>query len=353
MSSKLSGCSRFTKIIITWLLILGNLLLLFLIVFTGTTDHFPINKIYLLQANTSNITSASHDVTRWTFWGMCGSKNGDTVCSKNNSYSLSPAYPLSPVDNFDTTVNIPSEFDDNRNTYYYLSRFNFAFVLLGLIFQFVAGVIYFFSWSHKFVVKLAWFFQILATLFSCGAAGVVTPLVVLARRAFNKTPQVSGSGKAKINVDYLAIMWASAACSILLFFILGGNFIKTSLDAHKKRVEYEKMQSDAQKYNEFVNNGSAQVYDNQQPDLEYSAPALENGYLHDTNENKEFVDSEDETKTDVANNKQVSRNNTVISSKKSLDNSVNNGSSKYGIKFFSVRDQKSRNDLKEEDESEF
>ncbi|CAI8508571.1 unnamed protein product [Hanseniaspora opuntiae] len=352
MGANLAGCSRFTKIIITWLLILGNLLLLFLLIFTGTTDHFPIDKIYLLQANTSNITSATHDVTRWTFWGICGVNNGDNVCSKNNNYNLSPAYPLSPVDNFDTTTNIPSDFKDNRNTYYYLSRFNFAFVLLGLIFQFVAGVIYFFSWTHAFVTKLAWFFQIFATLFSCGAAGVVTPLVVLAKRAFNKTPQVAGSGKAKINVDYLAIMWASAACSILLFFIMGGNFIMSSLEAHKKRVEFEKLQNDAQKYNEFINNGSAPVFDNQQ-DLEYTAPALEGGYLNDQTEAKEFVDSDEDIKTEVADKNQVSRNNTVISSRKSLDNSIKNSGSKYGIKFFSVRDQKSRNDLKEEDESEY
>ena len=111
------------------------------------------------------------------------------------------------------------------------------------------------------------------------------------------------------------------------------------------------MQSDAQKYNEFVNNGTTQVYDNQPTDLDYNAPVLETGFLHDGAENKEFVDSEYESKS--INNKQVSRNNTVMSSKKSLDKSVNNGASKYGIKFFSVRDQKSRNDLKEEDESEF
>ena len=353
----------FNKTLVTVLLILGNLLLLFLLIFSGTTNSFPINKFYLLQADTSNITTASYDVTRSTISGLCQEKDGKTYCNStaNGSSDLSPAYPLSPIDNFGTTTNIPSDFNKNRDTYYYLWRFNFCFVLLGLIFQGVAGMVYFFTWCSKSFIKATWLFQILATLFCSAAAACTTPVVVMGRNAFNKTPQVSGSGSAKVGAVYLGVIWASCASSILLFFIIGFNFFKKIYQSHKEYVEMEKIKQDAQKYQEFVNTQnelSHQSY--QQPPVDFSAPQLEQGgFNDDTTERDQEVyhlDKESELKSEVAGHagQQVSRNNTVTSSsKQSVARSASGANSKYGIKFFSVRDQKSRNNIKEEDESEY
>lgn len=355
--SPLGKFLTFNKTLVTILLILGNLLLLFLIIFSGTTNSFPINKFYILEASTSNIAGARYDITRWTFWGQCGLKDGKTFCNTTSGYSnLAPAYPLSPVDNFGTTNNIPSDFNKNRDTYFYLSRFTFVFVLLGLIFQGVSGIIYFFTWCSKNFIKVAWLFQILASLFCTAAAACTTPVAVMGRSAFNKQPQVSGSGKAKIGPAYLGMLWGSCVCSLLLFFIFGFSFFKKIYQSHKEYVEMEKVKQDAQKYHEFINNQNELHHSYTQPAVDFNNQQLEQGYDNEAERDHEIYNLEHETelKSDVHPAQQVSRNNTVTSSsKQSVAPSANGANSKYGIKFFSVRNQQSRNDIKEEDESEY
>ncbi|XBW38340.1 hypothetical protein QEN19_003929 [Hanseniaspora menglaensis] len=351
----MSGLQKFllfNKTLITILLVLGNLLLLFLIIFSGTTNSFPINKLYLLQADTSNIPGALYQTSRWTFWGLCENKNGKTYCPTGHGNStISPAYPVSPYDNFGTSTNIPSSFVNNRDTYYYLSRFTFVFVLLGLIFQGVAALNYLFNWCSKHFIKTTWLFQSLATLFCTAAAACTTPVAVMARNNFNKSPKSAGAGKAKVGVDYLAILWASCACSILLFFILGTNFLKKIYQSHKEYVEMEKVKQDALKYHQFVDGQNDLHYSYTQPQVDFSSQQLEQGYEVEADADAAPVA---ELKTDAQTAAGVSRNNTVTSSsKQSIARSASGANSKYGIKFFSVRDQKSRNDLKEEDESEY
>lgn len=127
------------------ILIAGAILLIFLTLLGGAVDHNPTNRFYFLQADTSGIAGAG-PLTRWTFWNACGVDNGRNSCPK-----VHPAYPLDPARNFDGPDDgIPQQFieydvhippheglltvNSNRKRYYYLTRFMFPFVLIGLFF---------------------------------------------------------------------------------------------------------------------------------------------------------------------------------------------------------------------------
>ena len=104
--------------------------MIFLVLLAGVTNHSPVNQIYFLQAATGNIPNAP-TTSRWTFWNLCPVTNGKNDCGK-----VHPAFPLDPPShrNFNTHVNVPPGFIGSH-TYYYLTRFMFAFVLIGLFFS--------------------------------------------------------------------------------------------------------------------------------------------------------------------------------------------------------------------------
>ena len=84
----------------------GAILLIFLVLLGGATNHHPENIIYFLQANTGNIPGAPA-VSRWTFWNVCAVGNGKNLCGPSH-----PDYPFDPPSHrtFNTTTNVPPEF---------------------------------------------------------------------------------------------------------------------------------------------------------------------------------------------------------------------------------------------------
>ncbi|KAL9619645.1 MAG: hypothetical protein Q9160_005751 [Pyrenula sp. 1 TL-2023] len=114
----------------------GAILLIFLTFLAGISNHSPLNKVYFLQADTGGIPNAPQ-ASRWTFWNVCPLSNGDS--GNNNCGDVHPAFPLDPPrgNNFGTTQNVPSQFIGTHQ-YFYLTRFMFAFVLIGLFFAVVS-----------------------------------------------------------------------------------------------------------------------------------------------------------------------------------------------------------------------
>lgn len=84
----------------------GACLLIFLTLLAGTRNVSPLDNIYFMQTDTSNIPGAP-DTSRWTFWNVCGVKNGRNDCGK-----VHPDFPFDPPggSNFDTEQNIPKAF---------------------------------------------------------------------------------------------------------------------------------------------------------------------------------------------------------------------------------------------------
>lgn len=217
---------------------MGSTLLLIFIVLSGSIVESPVNKFYWLQADTSDIAGAP-EISRWTFWGLCGVSGDNNV---NCSY-LQPAFPLSPVDDFGTTVNVPRDFVSSRDTYYYLSRFSFCFFLISLVFIGVALIFYVLSWCSYTFSKTVFVTITIGTLLNMAASGCQTAATVLAKNAFK-----DAGLSAKVGVKLMAFSWTTVAMNIVLFFVTGASFIRKAYKAHQEFVELQKYKDQALGY---------------------------------------------------------------------------------------------------------
>jgi hypothetical protein len=101
---------------------------------TGGVNSSPLNKFYFLETSTNGIPGARNP-SRWTFFAICGA---DPSSGKNaNCGNVVPALPFDPPRNFGTQQGIPQQFI-GTHTYFYLSRFMFAFYLVALFFAAMA-----------------------------------------------------------------------------------------------------------------------------------------------------------------------------------------------------------------------
>lgn len=193
------------------LFLAGNVLLLIFIILSGSITHYPINRFYWVQGDTSNIPNAP-STTRWTFWGACSIQDGVTTCGEH----LGPATPISPKDNFDTTVNVPHKFIQHRNHFFYLSRFAFCFFWIALAFIGVAFLLFFIAIFSKRIFQVVLILSIVGAIFDIVAVVLQTAVSVLARNAFHDADL-----SAKISAPLLGIAWASAVVSFINTFFAG------------------------------------------------------------------------------------------------------------------------------------
>ena len=205
------------------LLLAGTTLLLIFIVLSGASNNFPFNTFYSIKGDTSDI-AGTYDESAWNFWGVCDSNN-------TSNCRAGPAYPISPVDNFGTTDNVPSDFVDDRNTYYYLSRFAFAFLLLALGFTIFALLVNILGFCTALIHRVLMMLVVMALIFTSGFAAFTTAVTVLAKNAFN-----SDGKSALLGVKYLAMTWAAFACMLLVFFKTCASNIAASYREHVERV---------------------------------------------------------------------------------------------------------------------
>lgn len=264
MSIALSALGK----LISSLFLLGSTLLLIFIVLSGSITDAPINEFYWLQADTSNITGAP-DLSRWTFWGLCGVSGGKNVdCS-----SLEPAYPLSPVDNFGTTVNVPSDFIANRDTYYYLTRFSFCFFLIALVFTGVALIFYVLSWCSYTFTKTVFVTIVFAVIINMAAAACQTAATVMAKNAFHDADL-----SASIGVKMMAFSWTTVFLNVCLFFLTGGSFLRKAYRSHQEYMEMQRYKDQAINYEmqqQQVANATAALAATPQPELNAAPIDLE------------------------------------------------------------------------------
>lgn len=122
--------------IVSLILVAGGLLLQFFTILSGAVNSTPINLFYFLEVSTGSISNARNP-SRWTFFAICGA---DPSSGHNdNCGKVVPALPFDPPRNFGTQDGVPQQFI-GTHTYYYLSRFMFAFFLIALFFAAVALV---------------------------------------------------------------------------------------------------------------------------------------------------------------------------------------------------------------------
>lgn len=194
------------------LLLTGTTLMLLFIILSGTVHHFPFDTFYWVEADVSSITTVNADVARWTFWGLCygdaGAASSAFVCSGSGA-----DVPMSPVDNWGFSSELPSAFVDNRDAYFYLSRFAFPFIFIGFGFTAMSLILYLTSSIFKSLPSKVTFFVTLALIFTITASALITAVSVMTRNQFRDV------SSGKLNASTMGMMWASTACLLIVFFI--------------------------------------------------------------------------------------------------------------------------------------
>lgn len=214
--------------ILTLFLLAGTTLVLLFVVFSGSVNSFPFTNFYWLQARTNGLSD--NDISRWTFWGICTPDSYDS--DKNgNCDSLGPDYPLSPYDNFGNSTALPVDFANNRDTYFYLSRFAFPMILIALVFSGVSFICAIFQSCWASMKQVMIFFLCLGLLFCAAGISCETAVTVLARNAFK-----DAGYDAKLGATMLGISWAAVASLLIVFFLSCCSTMYKAYKTHKSQV---------------------------------------------------------------------------------------------------------------------
>ncbi|KAK9380243.1 SUR7/PalI family-domain-containing protein [Kockiozyma suomiensis] len=183
----------------------GATLCLILILLAGVKDHNPLNRLFYMETATSSIRGAPA-TTRWTLWNICSVSDGVNY----NCGSNKPAYAFDPASNFGTSSNIPSDFSSSHKTYYYLSRFAFAFFFVAAGFTAFGFITAFLALCSRFGAAVSSFWTFMGLITSIVAAALATALYVKARNTFNDAGMESHLG-----VKLFALAWTAVACNLL------------------------------------------------------------------------------------------------------------------------------------------
>lgn len=198
------------------LLTAGAIVLILLTLLAGTIDSRATNQIYFLQADTSSIPNAPL-TSRWTFWNLCagGSSSAVDLCSR-----VTPAYPLDPPSNrnFGTSEGVPEPFIDTRK-FFYMTRFMFAFVLIGIFFAFCSLLTGLLALCTRIGAYISGFLNMISFFFQTLAAVLMTVAYVQGRNAFR-----SAGSPARNGPYAFGFMWGAFACLLLstVFICLAG-----------------------------------------------------------------------------------------------------------------------------------
>lgn len=216
--------------ILNFLFLSANTTILVIIIISGAISNPAIDNLYWMKSDTSGISGAP-DVTKWTFWGI-KSQDSDSETLFYGS-SMGPAYPISPVDNFHTTANIPHGCIKHRNSIFYMSRCAFAFFWMSLSFTGIGNLIYFctlcsyeFAKSSLFLILMGTICNILAVCLGCAAP-------VIANRAFHHAGRQS-----VIGAGMFGISWTSALLSLFVAGFTIWQFFHTRSQRKKRARNY-------------------------------------------------------------------------------------------------------------------
>ncbi|KAK6460959.1 endocytosis/sphingolipid biosynthesis/sporulation effector [Scheffersomyces coipomensis] len=256
----------------SFLFLLGAGLLLFLTNLNGGANSSVLRRFYWLQVDTSGISGISESPIRWTLYNICqvdGNKN--TNCGKTKA-----AFPFSPADNFkDASSQLPQDFVNNRDTYFYLSRCAYAFLLVALAFTIFSIIIFIITPFIK-VYVITPLFNFIALLFDVAGAACLTAAYVKGRREFNDAGHT-----AKINALSFGLLWASVACLILSF--IGTIFYCVSHRRYPTTTTYDPATYDKENFsdssyqhagvdeNTYVNDENPTVPEDSEPQPDTSA----------------------------------------------------------------------------------
>jgi len=215
--------------LVSLILLAGGILLQFFVILSGAVSGSIENKVYFLQASTNGIKGARNP-SRWTFFAICGVDGANNA----NCGKVVPALPFNPPgkSNFGTTTGVPAAFV-GTHTYYYLSRFMFAFFIIALFFAVCALFTGLLALCTRLGAYMSSLTTSVALFFQTLAAALMTAWTVKAQKAFKSAGQDASLGKYAYGFT-----WAAVACFFLamVLFCAGGRAGKdTSTGSGKSR----------------------------------------------------------------------------------------------------------------------
>lgn len=194
--------------------------MLFLILLGGAFDTITLNQVFFIEADTRGIPNAPDGIARWTLYNTCAENtNGPSRNCRGNI----AAYPFDPVRNFCTTENVPREFIQNQDTYFYLTRFLYVFYVLTLICSISSLAAAFFVAFTRIAIVLS----ASALFFSAFAASIMSACFVKAQQAF-----LDNGRFACVGLKAFAYTWTCVALLTISTIITQILYSKTK-DRHR------------------------------------------------------------------------------------------------------------------------
>ncbi|KAF3930236.1 hypothetical protein ABW20_dc0104724 [Dactylellina cionopaga] len=225
-------CFAFLSLLLT----AGAAVMVFCVLLAGTRDDWPsLNHIYFLYADTSKIPGAPK-ISEWTLWNVCSSSAAKGAGLLSKCGEVNVANPFLPQMNFNTTKNIPEDFIKNPGTYYYLSRFSFAFYLISLFFMLCSMLTGILALCSRLGSALSAFVSSWALFCTLFTAIMMTAAFSLGKDTFNSSGQEAGLG-----VYGFGLTWGAVGCMLLacVFYCCGYSSARRQR-YHERGLEAEK-----------------------------------------------------------------------------------------------------------------
>lgn len=204
------------------ILISTAVLFMFFVVLSGVRDHTPLNKVWFLQADTSNIAGAPRPLSQWTYFYVCGDHNKD--CG-----SPVPALPLGYAWKGDST-GAPAALVGNHGHgttskyYYYMWRFGWVFYLMSFVLAVFGLLSALLAPCSRLVSGLSGLIIGSSLFFLSIAAPLMTAVFVKARNHFHSDGRAAKVGPAAFGFTWGA--WGALFLAMLMLFLgagLGGS----------------------------------------------------------------------------------------------------------------------------------
>ncbi|KAF8450099.1 SUR7/PalI family-domain-containing protein [Terfezia claveryi] len=209
----------------------GAVIMLFFCLLGGVTDHNPLNRVFFLKADTSNIPGAP-PLTHFTMNNACDQRGGVNFACRGRK----AASPMLPQQFFGTSTGVPQPFLRHPNKYYYLSRFTYAFYIITIFFVLLALLLNFLAIVSTLATLVAAIMTGVALLSCAFLACIMTAVYVQAQNAFR------GAGRfARVGVKAFAFTWTSLFLIFLsLVTLLAVWAYRYRQERHLKRATGEK-----------------------------------------------------------------------------------------------------------------
>ncbi|KFX96741.1 hypothetical protein V490_03165 [Pseudogymnoascus sp. VKM F-3557] len=207
---------------LSWILLAGALVMMWLVLLSGVTHHSPLNKIYFLRADTSGIGNA-RPISQWTYWYVCGDNNEN--CGKPV-----PALPLGYAwtgNSQGAPKALVGSHGHNTTSkyYYYMWRFGWVFFFIAFVFANLAALSGFLS-CIRVVAGATGLLVLSAVFWLCLSVCLMTAVFVKARNRFRDDGR-----EAQVGRYAFAFTWTP----LVLLFLSACMFLGGILIGRKKR----------------------------------------------------------------------------------------------------------------------